>query len=148
MCGGGKLEPAADDPAVQHCDDRHLAKLNLLECTMPQARVDYSLRNVAFLKLRQIKTGREVFALARNQHGADPARQRREKLLDSNDCLVVEGIAFLRAIKLQHSHAAMPFGGKRGRQLRGKVFGRHSLAHPVSSQTIMSLQPLVCNLSS
>src|SRR5262245_21525915 len=148
MCCSGKLEAAADDPAVQSRDDRHLAELNFFECAMPQARVGYSLRNVALLKLRQIKTGREVFALARNQHGADPGRRRGEKLLDANDCLVVEGIAFLRAIKLQHNDAAMPFGGKRGRQLRDKVFGRHSPAHTVSSQTIMALQPLVCNLSS
>jgi hypothetical protein len=72
----------------------------------------YSLRNVAILQFRQIKTGREVFTLAREEHGMDTVRQRREELLDANDGVVIEGVAFLRAIELQHCHASMPLGGK------------------------------------
>jgi hypothetical protein len=75
----------------------------------------YSLRNIAILQFGQIKTGGKMFALAREEDGMDVARQRREELLDTDDCLVIEGVAFLRAIELQHGHASMLFRGKRGR---------------------------------
>src|SRR5262245_7158849 len=108
----------------------------------------YSLRNVAILQFRQIKTGGEVFALARDEDGMDVARQRREKLLDANNCPVIEGVAFLRSIELQHRNASMAFGDERGWQVWGKALRRHSPAHSVSSQTIMSLWARLCNLSS
>ena len=72
-----------------------------------------------------------MLAFAPDQHRADVVRQRCEELLDADDCLVVERIAFLRPIQLQHGHAAMPLGGKRGRQVCSKALGRHSPAHIV-----------------
>jgi len=72
-----------------------------------------------------------MLAFAGEQHRADAVRQRCEELLDADDRLVVERIAFLRPIELEHGHAAILLGGKRSGQMRGKDLRRHSLAHGV-----------------
>ena len=90
-----------------------------------------ALGDVALFQFRQVETGGEMLALAGEQHRADAVRQRGEELLDADDRLVVERVAFLRPIELQHGDAAVPLGGKRGGQMRGKDLRRHSLAHGV-----------------
>jgi hypothetical protein len=111
---------------VQCGNDRHLAELNLFERAMPQARMRYSLRNVAILQFRQIKTGREVFTLAREEHGMDTARQRREELLDANDGVVIERVAFLRAIEPQDCDRTFSLGDKGGRKPDCQPLFHHS----------------------
>src|SRR6185369_4636045 len=59
-----KLEAAADDSAVQHRDDRHLAELDALERGVPRARVDDALGDAALADLGEVEAGAEVIALA------------------------------------------------------------------------------------
>jgi hypothetical protein len=114
---------------MQYCNHRHFAELNLVEGPVPETRMGNALSDVSLFQFRQVEARREMLTVARDQHGADVLRQRCEELLDADDRLVIERIALLRPIEFQHGHAAMPFGGKRCRQLRGEALGRHSLAH-------------------
>ena len=62
-----------------------------------------------------------MLAFAREQHGADVIRQRREELFDADDRLVIERVAFVRAVELQHGDTAVPLRGKRGRHRAAKT---------------------------
>src|SRR5262249_19884988 len=121
MRRGSELKSAADHCAMQDGNHRHRAELNLAESPVPESRMGNALANVSLFQFRQVEARREMFAFAGDQHAADILWQRCEELLDAYDGLVIECIAFLRPIELEHGHAAMPFGGKRGRQLCGKA---------------------------
>ena len=72
----GKFKAAADNRAMQHRNDRHLAELDFLEGAMPQTGMGDALRDIAFLQFGQIEAGGEMLALTHEQHGADAIRQR------------------------------------------------------------------------
>ena len=70
-------------------------------------------RDVAFAQFGQIEAGGEMLAFAEQQHGADPFGQRGEELLYSDDCFVVERVAFMRPVEPQNGDGAIPFGDER-----------------------------------
>jgi hypothetical protein len=77
--GGRKLEPAADDRAMQHGDHRHLAELDAVERAMPGARMRDAAEDVALLEFGEVKPGAEMFTIAGKHDRADVIRQRIKK---------------------------------------------------------------------
>ena len=80
---GRKLEPAADDRAMQHGNHRHLAELDLLEGAVPVARMLDAFGDVALGQLVEIESGGEMIALAVQHHGLDVLRQCLEERLEA-----------------------------------------------------------------
>jgi hypothetical protein len=107
MGRGCDFEAAAHHRAVQHCDHRHFAELNGFEGAMPGPRMLDAGKNVALGKLGEIEAGAEMLAFAGEHDSADLVRQRREEGADAVHHLIVESIAFRRAIEPQHRDRAM-----------------------------------------
>ena len=122
MRRGGEFEAAAHHRAVQHGDDRHLAELDGFERAMPGSRVLDAGIDVALGQLGEIEPGAEMLALRGHDDGADIVRQRCEETADAAHRLVVERVAFCRAIEPQHGDRAMPLG-LQGRRQIGKFGG-------------------------
>src|SRR6185437_826923 len=75
-----------------------------------------ALGDVALLQLGEIETGREIIALAGEQHGADAVRDRGKESVEPDDGVVVQRVALLRTIEAQHGDIALHVRGERRRQ--------------------------------
>ncbi len=73
MAARRKLEPAADDRAVQHRDDGHPPLLDRGEGMVPGARMMDRRRRVRRGQARKVEPGGEMLALAMDHHRANPA---------------------------------------------------------------------------
>src|SRR5580704_14222575 len=60
MRGGGQFEPAADNCAMQHRDDRQRTELDRLEGFVPRARMQHAFCDAALLQFREIEACAEM----------------------------------------------------------------------------------------
>src|SRR6478752_1423952 len=75
-----------------------------------------------------------MLAFAQQQHRGDLAGQRGEELFQSDDCLVIERVAFVRTVKPQDSDGAFSLGNERRRELDREPLCHHSTSY-TSSRT-------------
>ena len=105
----GKLQPAADDGAVQRRDDRRAPELDRFEGAMPHARMEDAFERIMLPRhFRKIEPGREMRALAGQHDRANVLRQAGEERLEPQHRRVVERVALLRAREAQMRDSAAP----------------------------------------
>src|ERR1700728_2422782 len=97
MRGGRQFEPAADNCAMQHRDDRQRAELDWLKGFVPRARMQHAFCDAALLQFREIEACAEMVPIADKHDGLDLFRRPTEPALERKDGFVVQRIALGRS---------------------------------------------------
>ena len=129
MRGCRKLKAAADDGAMQHGDNRHLAEFHLVEDAMPRTRVAHAVFDAVDAQFGQVEAGGEMIAVAVQHDALHVFRQRVEQRFQTEHGFVVERIALLRAVELDDEQVVALLGRKRGRQFRQRARAGRFLGH-------------------
>ena len=115
--GRSQLETAADHRALERGDHRDRAELDLLEGSVPHARVAHSRQRVPLGHLGEVEAGAEVVTVGVDDHAGDVVGQPDEEPLDPEHRRVVERVALGRTGQGEDGDLADPRRTECGREV-------------------------------